>query len=104
MARKATSAKSPAFEDALSDLERLVEAMENDQLPLEDLVSHYEKGAKLLQHCEQVLNAARKRIELIEISPQEQNELESNASPAEDSNASGDLDPESDDKDDIRLL
>jgi exodeoxyribonuclease VII small subunit len=104
MAKKTATKKAPAFEDALSDLENLVEAMENDQLPLEDLVAHYEKGAKLLQHCEQVLDAARKRIELIEISPSAENGLESSASPAEDSVASGDLDPEADDNDDIRLL
>jgi exodeoxyribonuclease VII small subunit len=104
MAKKSANQKAPAFEDALHDLENLVEAMENDQLPLEDLVSHYEKGAKLLQHCEQVLGAARKRIELIEISPSAENGLESNASPAEDAEDSGDVDPGADTSDDIRLL
>jgi exodeoxyribonuclease VII small subunit len=68
MARKqAKSSDAGSFEDAIVKLETLVEAMENDQLPLEELVAHYEKGAGLLQHCEKVLAAARKRIELIEV-------------------------------------
>jgi exodeoxyribonuclease VII small subunit len=104
MARKPAAAKAPAFEEALGHLEKLVEAMENDQLPLEDLVAHYEKGAKLLQHCEQVLDTARKRIELIEISPSAENGLESNAPTAETSRAPSDVDPGDDDQDDIRLL
>ena len=104
MARKSAAPKGPAFEKALGDLEKLVEAMENDQLPLEELVAHYEKGAKLLQHCEQVLDTARKRIELIEISPPAENGLEAEASSAETSGASGNVDPEANDQDDIRLL
>ena len=104
MARKPAAQSPPALEDALSDLENLVEAMENDQLPLEELVAHYEKGAKLLQHCEQVLNAARKRIELIEISAPTENGLESTPSPTEDPEDPGAKDSGTADKDDIRLL
>ncbi len=55
----------PSFEQALAELEELVAAMEEDQLPLEELVEHYEKGSKLLARCEAVLDSARKRLELI---------------------------------------
>ena len=104
MPRKSTSKKPPTFEEALGALEELVEAMENDQLPLEDLVGHYEKGAGLLQHCEKVLEAAKKRIELIEISPPTENGLASSASTVDDPGS-----PESpracgDENDDIQLL
>ena len=48
MARRKTSPddgqSEPSFEDALAGLESIVEAMEHENLPLEDLVSHYEKG------------------------------------------------------------
>ena len=81
MPRKpASKKKAPSFEDALDTLENLVESMENDQLPLEELVSHYEQGAELLQHCENVLNIAKKRIEMIEISPPDENGLETSPS------------------------
>lgn len=55
----------PSFEDALAGLESIVEAMEHENLPLEDLVAHYEKGSALLKRCESILDSARERIELI---------------------------------------
>ena len=69
MARRKTNAEengdAPSFEQALEGLEAIVEAMEHEQLPLEDLGAYYEKGSALLDRCEQILQAARGRIELI---------------------------------------
>ncbi len=68
-ARPKSASSSPdeslTFEDAISKLEEIVESMESEQLPLEDLVTQYEAGSVLLKHCDEVLSAARKRIELI---------------------------------------
>jgi len=65
MPKRATKDKQPGFEQALAELEKLVAAMEEDQLPLEKLVENYEQGSKLLARCESVLESARKRLELI---------------------------------------
>ena len=49
--RKSTeeeTTEQPTFEQALGGLEAIVEAMEHEHLPLEDLVAHYEKGSALL--------------------------------------------------------
>jgi exodeoxyribonuclease VII small subunit len=59
--------EGPTFEEAVTELERIVEAMENQQLPLEDLVTRYEQGSKLLGRCETLLKAARDRVELINL-------------------------------------
>jgi exodeoxyribonuclease VII small subunit len=59
------SADSPTFEAALAELEEIVAAMEEEQLPLEELVARYEKGSKLLVRCETVLASARKRLQTI---------------------------------------
>ncbi len=56
------------FEAAVGKLERIVGDMENEQLPLEDIVTRYESASALLKHCETVLSAARERIELITLS------------------------------------
>ncbi|NNC90635.1 MAG: exodeoxyribonuclease VII small subunit [Akkermansiaceae bacterium] len=96
------SGEDLSFEEALQKLESLVDAMENDQLPLEELVAHYERGAGLLQHCETTLAAARKRIELIKLTPPEEKGLESGGEPAEASGPAGDA--AGDEGDDIRLL
>jgi len=49
----------------------MVETMESGQLPLEELITSYERGASLVCHCESVLNDARKRLELITLKPKE---------------------------------
>lgn len=66
--RKSNAEEDPAattFEEALAGLESIVEAMEHEQLPLEELVACYEKGSTLLKRCESLLQSARDRIELI---------------------------------------
>ncbi|QTN31072.1 exodeoxyribonuclease VII small subunit [Akkermansiaceae bacterium] len=59
------AATGPSFEEAMGELEDIVEAMEGEQLPLEELVARYEEGSALLKHCGSVLSAAKARIELI---------------------------------------
>ena len=49
----------------MEELDSLVDHMESDQLPLEELISHYERGAKLLSECEATLTSAKKRLETI---------------------------------------
>jgi len=53
------------FESAMARLEAIVEQMESDKLPLEDLLTRYEEGVKLVKICEDKLAAAEKRIEII---------------------------------------
>jgi exodeoxyribonuclease VII small subunit len=59
----------PSFEQALEELETMVETMDSGQLPLEKLISNYERGAKLIAHCETVLDNARKRLDLLTLKP-----------------------------------
>lgn len=61
----ASDAASPAFEDALAQLEEMVEEMESDQIPLEDLIRKYEEGTRLYRLCEKRLDEAQGRIEII---------------------------------------
>lgn len=85
------------FEDSLSKLEAIVEAMENSQLPLEDLVKHYEEGAALLRSCDSFLSSARERIELITLRA-------ANAAPEETQASAAPQSEDNDDDDDIRLF
>lgn len=65
--RKTTAADEtpPNFEEALGELEAIVREMEEEQLPLEDLVARYEKGVKLLGQCRQTLDSAKQRLQTI---------------------------------------
>lgn len=97
----------PTFEDALGNLESIVEAMEHEHLTLEDLVEHYEKGSALLTRCEAILQSARGRIELITLRNQNEIALDADAKPAESRELPTLTDPPEDpddDDNDIRLF
>ena len=98
---------TPDFEKSLAGLEAIVEAMEHDQLSLEQLVEHYEKGSTLLAHCETSLQAARVRIELITL--RNQNEIALDAAGKSMDNPvssapTASIDDPDDDPNDIRLF
>ena len=54
-----------SFEHALERLETIVQRMEADRLPLEELLSCYEEGTRLVKVCGEFLAVAEQRIELI---------------------------------------
>ena len=56
------------FEDALKELEQIVQKMESGQIPLDDALLSYEKGILLKQHCEKKLQDAQHRIQELTIS------------------------------------
>jgi exodeoxyribonuclease VII small subunit len=94
----------PSFEDALARLEALVESMEHEQLPLEELVASYEKGSALLNHCEAILKTARGRIELITLRNQNENSPDAEASGTQAPAPLPAMDEVPNNDDDIRLF
>jgi exodeoxyribonuclease VII small subunit len=54
-----------SFEDAMDRLDTIVASMEGERMPLEEMVSSYELGARLLKSCRQRIENARKRVDLI---------------------------------------
>ncbi len=58
----AMAKKTPNFEKALTDLETLVEDMEQGNLSLEDSLKRFEKGIALSTECQQALQNAELKI------------------------------------------
>jgi exodeoxyribonuclease VII small subunit len=54
-----------SFEEALAELERVVEALEGGEVPLDRSIALYERGEALRQHCEQKLRDAELKVEKI---------------------------------------
>ena len=54
-----------SFEEALKELEEIVENLNNDDLDLEKAISAYEKGLELKKICEKRLSEAKLRIKNI---------------------------------------
>lgn len=57
---------SPRYEDALAELERLVQRMEEGQLPLDQLLDNYRRGAELLELCRSRLTAVEQQVKVLE--------------------------------------
>ena len=55
-----------SFEEALKDLEKIVEDLNNGDMELEKAITAYEKGIQLKNICEERLKNAQERIELIQ--------------------------------------
>lgn len=55
-----------SYEDALSELEQLVAQLDAGQLPLDQLLSRYQRGAQLLAFCRARLDAVEEQIKVLE--------------------------------------
>jgi exodeoxyribonuclease VII small subunit len=56
---------SPDFEEALAELESLVERLERGDLPLDEALKTFERGVELTRHCQASLKAAQQKVEIL---------------------------------------
>jgi exodeoxyribonuclease VII small subunit len=61
----ATSHKEPDFEQALAELEKLVQRLEGGELPLDEALKTFERGIELTRHCQTSLKAAQQKVEIL---------------------------------------
>lgn len=71
MARAASNASKPpaepaSYELALAELDRLVQQMEAGQMPLDQLLDGYRRGAELLTFCRTRLQAVEDQVKLLD--------------------------------------
>ncbi len=57
--------KSPSFEEALTELESLVETLEHGELSLEESLKTFERGVKLTRTCQDALKQAEQKIQIL---------------------------------------
>jgi exodeoxyribonuclease VII small subunit len=58
-----------SFEQALAELEKIVQDLERGQLDLEAAIQAYERGTALKAHCQRKLQEAQLRVEKITLGP-----------------------------------
>lgn len=56
-----------SFEEAMAELEAVVARLEQGEVPLEDSIKLYERGANLKAHCDARLKAAEEKVEQIRL-------------------------------------
>lgn len=54
-----------SFEKAFDQLQNILEKMNSGSLSLQDSIEYFEKGEKLMRHCETLLKAAEQKIDEI---------------------------------------
>ena len=57
------STQKPDFEQALSDLENLVEQLESGELSLDQSLKQFKRGVELTRHCQGILEQAQQIVE-----------------------------------------
>ena len=58
-----TKEKSLDFEKSLEKLEKIIEALEDGELPLNESIKTFEEGVKLTKHCQDLLSKAELKIQ-----------------------------------------
>ncbi|MEJ2610843.1 MAG: exodeoxyribonuclease VII small subunit [Candidatus Thiodiazotropha sp.] len=57
--------KTPAFEEALKELESLVETLEQGDLSLDESLKSFERGISLTRHCQEALKEAEQKVMIL---------------------------------------
>jgi exodeoxyribonuclease VII small subunit len=65
MKTKKNGAQGQSFESSLASLERIVRELERGELPLEKSLELFEEGVRLSRECQERLNEAERRIEVL---------------------------------------
>jgi len=84
----ARDSKPLDFEQALAELEGLVERLEHGDLPLDEALKAFERGVALTRQCQALLQAAQQKVEILlkrgaraEVEPFEESADEATAGP-----------------------
>ena len=70
-----TSVENLSYEAALTELENIVQSLEEEQNPLEDSMKLFERGQALVSHCSALLESAQLKVQKLagdKISPFEE--------------------------------
>ena len=62
----AASTEPASYEAALQELEQLIEQIESGQMPLEQMLAGYQRGASLLAFCRSRLDAVQEQIKVLD--------------------------------------
>lgn len=66
MAKKAAKKDSPPdLEQALTELEKLIEHMEESDISLEESLKCFERGVQLTRSCQEALKAAEQKVQIL---------------------------------------
>ena len=63
-----TELEKLTFEEAMHELEKLVDSLDKGDVSLDEAIAAYDRGSQLKDHCQNKLNEAKMKIETIQSS------------------------------------
>ena len=63
-----TELEKLTFEQAMQELEKLVESLDKGNVSLDEAIAAYDRGSKLKDYCQKKLNEAKMKVETIQSS------------------------------------
>ncbi len=61
--------EKPSFEASFEQLQQVVKRLESGELTLEAALAHFEEGVRLTRACQETLQAAEQRVEVLMRAP-----------------------------------
>jgi len=55
----------PTFKEAIEELEKITNSLESGELELEQSLSLFERGVELIKYCQEKLDGAQAKVELL---------------------------------------
>jgi exodeoxyribonuclease VII small subunit len=55
-----------SYEEAIQQLEKITESMQNNDFPLEESLAAYEYGQELVQYCQQKLAEVEQKLQVLD--------------------------------------
>ncbi len=57
--------KAPDLENSITEINSLIEQMEQGELSLEQSLEKFERGITLIKHCQKVLQEAEQKVQIL---------------------------------------
>ena len=57
--------KEPTFKEAIDELEKITASLESGELELEKSLALFERGVELIRYCQDKLDGAQSKVELL---------------------------------------
>lgn len=64
--KQTVAQKELSFEQALANLEEIIQRMESGEAPLDSLITHYQTGVKMLKLCREKIESAEMNIKEVQ--------------------------------------
>ena len=86
MPERSEEEKLPEFEEALDQIQQIIDGIESGEVPLAESLDKYARGMKLINHCRSILGEAETRIRRLTVDA-EGNVVEADSGPDADRDA-----------------